>query len=405
MSTKWPRARLGDVLRHVERFEPRDEIEEYPFAGTYSFARGIFVGERKLGSTFALPKIQRIRAGDFVYCKIMAWEGAFGLVPKEADGCVMSGAFVVYELNRDRIEPKFLDYFFKVPAYWQIIGSQSSGTNVRRQSLHPTQFEKAEIPLPSLPEQKRIVARIEEVAAQIEVAKALRKQAVEEVETLIKSHVTRMIRQKVDSKSWKVATLPELAARSSYAIKRGPFGSHLRKEFFVQSGYKVYEQKHAIYGDFSAGSYYIDANKFNEMSAFEVKPGDLIISCSGTIGKVAIVPENAEPGIINQALLKVTLDTTKVDRQFFKLVFESDYISAGVTEISPGSAMKNIGSVKTLKGIPFPLPPITEQKRIMADIDVLQTALDKLKRLQAETAVELDALLPSILDKAFKGEL
>jgi len=79
----------GRGARRVERFEPREEFTEYPFAGTYSFARGIFVGERKLGSSFALPKIQRIRAGDFIYCKIMAWEGAFGIAPKETDSEVV----------------------------------------------------------------------------------------------------------------------------------------------------------------------------------------------------------------------------------------------------------------------------------------------------------------------------
>jgi len=100
MSETWEKVRLSDVLHRADRFEPRDDLREYPFAGTYSFAKGIFVGERKLGSTFSLPKVQRIHAGDFVYCKIMAWEGAFGVVPKEADGCVMSGAFVVYEPNR-----------------------------------------------------------------------------------------------------------------------------------------------------------------------------------------------------------------------------------------------------------------------------------------------------------------
>src|SRR5947209_3135167 len=115
MNNSWPTAKLGEVLKRVERFESREELTEYPFAGTYSFARGIFVSVRKFGSTFALPKIQRIREGDFVYCKIMAWEGAFGLVPKEADNCVLSGAFVVYELDDKRIDPKFIDYFFKVP--------------------------------------------------------------------------------------------------------------------------------------------------------------------------------------------------------------------------------------------------------------------------------------------------
>jgi hypothetical protein len=188
--SKWPTTRLGEVLQRVKRFEPRDELTEYPFAGTYSFARGIFVGERKLGSTFALPKIQRIRAGDFIYCKIMAWEGAYGIAPKEADNCVMSGAFVVYELNRDKIDEKFLEYFFKVPDHWQSIGSQSTGTNVRRQSLHPSQFERAEIPLPGLAEQRRVVARIEELAAPIHEARTLLHQAAQEAEALLRSIIT-----------------------------------------------------------------------------------------------------------------------------------------------------------------------------------------------------------------------
>jgi type I restriction enzyme S subunit len=166
----------------------------------------------------------------------------------------------------------------------------------------------------------------------------------------------------------------------------------------------VYEQKHAIYGDFSIGSYYIDERKFHEMHSFEIKPGDLIISCSGTIGKVAIVPDSAEPGIINQALLKITLDPSKIDRRFFELVFESDFIKEEIIAMSPGSAMKNIGSVKILKKIRFPLPPLHEQQLIVAGLDALQAGVDKLKNLQAETAAELDALLPSVLDKAFKGE-
>ena len=66
MSKPWPTVKLGEVLRRVERFEPRDELTEYAFAGTYSFARGIFVGARKFGSTFGLPRIQRIRSGDFI---------------------------------------------------------------------------------------------------------------------------------------------------------------------------------------------------------------------------------------------------------------------------------------------------------------------------------------------------
>ena len=148
MNKHWQTVALGEVLNRTENFEKREEFTEYHFAGTYSFARGIFASIIKSGSEFKLDKIQRVNAGNFVYCKIMAWEGAFGLVPYELDNYVMSGAFVAYEIDTSRLEPKFLSYFFKKPSTWQSIGSQSSGTNVRRQSLHPHQFEKAKIKPP-----------------------------------------------------------------------------------------------------------------------------------------------------------------------------------------------------------------------------------------------------------------
>ena len=78
-----------------------------------------FWGSRKNGSSFHLPKLQRIHRNDFVYCKIMAWEGAFGIAPEEVDGSVMSGAFVAYEIDRDKLEPKFIDYYFKIRSVWE----------------------------------------------------------------------------------------------------------------------------------------------------------------------------------------------------------------------------------------------------------------------------------------------
>src|SRR6266516_1260104 len=185
MNQKYALTKLSNLLERVERFEEVDPLEEYHFAGTYSFARGIFAGERKPGSGFKLHKVQRIHEGDFVYCKIMAWEGAFGLVPKEADNCVMSGAFVAYEIDRTKVDPNYLAYYFKVPLIWKSVGSQSTGTNVRRRSLHPLQFESTSIPLPPLSEQRRIITRIEELAARIEEARGLRREALAEVERIL----------------------------------------------------------------------------------------------------------------------------------------------------------------------------------------------------------------------------
>ncbi|MEW5938926.1 MAG: restriction endonuclease subunit S, partial [Chloroflexota bacterium] len=199
MTNGWQEVPLGKVLKRADRFEKKDELQTYRFAGTYSFARGIFAGETKEGSTFRLDKIQRVKKGDFIYCKIMAWEGAFGIALEKVDDCVMSGAFVAYEVDQTQIDPKFLDYYFKQEPVWKTIGSQSTGTNVRRRSLHPNQFEKATIPLPPLTEQRRIVEDIESVAARVNEAQRLREEADLESELLFASYLKATRHQLLES--------------------------------------------------------------------------------------------------------------------------------------------------------------------------------------------------------------
>ena len=146
---------------------------------------------------------------------------------------------------------------------------------------------------------------------------------------------------------WITALLPDVVKNEKSAIKRGPFGSHLKKEFFVKSGYKVYEQQHAINNDFTLGRYYINEEKFQELKNFEVKEDDIIISCSGTIGKIAVAPKNIEKGIINQALLKISLNEDIMPREFFKYLFKF-WMNKSEIE-SHGSGMGNLSSVKSLK--------------------------------------------------------
>lgn len=390
----WPKVRLGEVLRRVERFEPRDELTEYPFAGTYSFARGIFVGERKLGSSFALPKIQRIRAGDFIYCKIMAWEGAFGIAPKETDNCVMSGAFVVYELNRAKIDEKFLDYFFKVPHHWQSIGSQSSGTNVRRQSLHPTQFEKAEIPLPPLAEQRRVVARIEELAAQIHEARTLRHQAAEEAEAILRSRLNKFI---------EAAGTDKMPTRT--------VGSFTR---FDRYGPRFYDQSYSETGTPIVRATDIDDHgriDFSTMPKLEVAPdevkklkaevGDLLVVRSGSIGLSAVF-KNPDIKCIPAAYLIQFRFDDSADPHFVRYCLQAPSIQQEL--VGRGTTVQNLNA-KKIKSTPIPFPPLAEQRRIVGELDALQAEVDALKRLQAETAAELAALLPALLDRAFKGEM
>ena len=123
--------------------------ENYQFAGVYCFGRGVFKGNLKSGLDFAYPRLTRLRAGEFVYPKLMAWEGAFGVVPKECDGCVVSTEFPVFEVNSDRVFPEVLDTYFCTPSVWPEVAGESTGTNVRRRRLNPQDFLNFKMPLPS----------------------------------------------------------------------------------------------------------------------------------------------------------------------------------------------------------------------------------------------------------------
>ncbi|MFQ5419578.1 MAG: N-6 DNA methylase [Anaerolineae bacterium] len=158
-------------------------------------------------------------------------------------------------------------------------------------------------------------------------------------------------------------------------FKRGPFGGSLKKEIFVESGYAVYEQSHAINDDFSSVRYFITEEKFDEMQRFALNSGDLIMSCSGTMGRIAIVPENIAPGIINQALLKFT-PSQRINAKYLKYIIESDSFQLALSSQTYGAAIKNVASVKVLKKIQIPLPPLAVQEEIVAEIEGYQKIID-----------------------------
>jgi len=159
----------------------------YGFAGVYSFGRGVFRGNTKLGSEFAYPRLSTVRAGNFIYPKLMAWEGAFGLVPQHCDGLVVSPEFPVFEVNRAKVLPEMLDIHFRDPAVWPTLAGASTGTNARRRRLNPSDFLRYALPLPSMRVQEqlretdlRLKKLLAAQAVQREQLEQLRKQALEQ---------------------------------------------------------------------------------------------------------------------------------------------------------------------------------------------------------------------------------
>ena len=206
--------------------------------------------------------------------------------------------------------------------------------------------------------------------------------------------------------SWGIIRLNDIGI-----YKKGPFGSSLTKSMFVpksDSSIKVYEQKNAIQKDSTLGNYYITKKYYEEkMSGFTVNPGDIIVSCAGTIGETYVMPDNIELGIINQALMKMEI-FAPINIDYFLLYF--DYVlKQSAKDSSKGSAIKNIPPFDIFKKLLLPLPPLSEQQRIVDKLKELEPyindynkAYEKIEKLNTDFP---DLLKKSILQEAVQGKL
>lgn len=200
---------------------------------------------------------------------------------------------------------------------------------------------------------------------------------------------------------WKMETLGEILSSDKYSIKRGPFGSTLKKSFFVEKGIRIFEQYNPINNDPHWKRYFISHEKFQELEAFKATEGDLLISCSGTLGKIVELPKDTEMGIINQALLKIRLNNIKILNSYFIYYFNSPIMQEKILESTLGSAIKNIASVKILKQIEIPLPPLKKQERIVGILDESFAKIDESIKILEQNLLNLDELMQSALQKAF----
>lgn len=281
-----------------------------------------------------------------------------GFTGRGIKGIFANNLFAI-RLTTERISDDFLYHCFKSDKFKSFI--KANVLQAAMPALSHSMIGNFQIPLPPLDVQEAIVAEINGYQKIIDGAW----QVVDNYKPTIK----------IDPK-WPMVELGEVCQ-----FKRGPFGGSLKKDIFVKDGYKVYEQKHAIKNNFEIGGYYITEDKYNEMIDFALKPNDLIISCSGTMGRIAIVPEKIKVGIINQALLKLTPKSDKVNPIFIKYILESNFIQKKYFRNTAGAAIQNVASVKVLKSIEVPHPPLSVQQEIVSQIEAEQEIVNANKKL------------------------
>ena len=301
------------------------------------------------------------------------------------------------KIDKSKAYPRFVFHYLKCPQGQRDVMRDFRGATVGGISRRFVEFVKFE--LPQLPDQLHIA----NILTKAENLIAQRKESIRLLDEFLKSTFLEMFGDPVrNEKRWENRTIEQLVKKEKYSLKRGPFGGALKKEIFVPSGYLVYEQFHALNNDFSFARYYINENKFQELKGFAVKPGDIIISCSGVyLGKLAIVPKGAKKGIINQALLKITLDDNIINSQFFVFLFSHESFKNKFYGNFIGSGIPNFPSMADFKKFQFIYPPLELQTKFGHIVEKTES----LKTQHKNSLAELENLYGSLSQKAFKGEL
>jgi type I restriction enzyme S subunit len=392
MTKPWPTVRLGEVLRHRKEFITIDDLTNYKRPRVQLHVQGIVLRDEVPGALIKTKTQQVCRTGEFLVAEIDAKVGGFGIVPESLNGSIVSSHYFLFVVDESKLNLRFLDFFIRTPTFREQVAAQGS-TNYA--AIRPAHVLGYEIPLPPLAEQRRVVARIEALAAQIHAARTLRHQAAEEAEVLVSSAVSNMCFEGAE-----MSRFGEYLLEAKNGIYKPPI-------FWGQGlpCLRMYNIEGPALN--KTNLQFLDVTE-DELQLYGCVEGDLVfnrVNSAELVGKTGIVPPGFPQATYESKNMRLRVDRLRTVPQFAAHVLNSKpvrnyYLS--VLKQQCGMATLNQGHVRNIL---FPKLPLAEQRRIVAELDALQAEVDALKRLQAETTAELDALLHSILDKAFKGEL
>ena len=266
------------------------------------------------------------------------------------------------------------------------------------------QYSKIRVSVPPLSEQERIVARIEELFSQLDAG----------VETLKKTKAQLAVyRQAVLSEAFnsaevdcKMLPIAEILAKTRKGMSTGPFGTMIKKSDHKATGVPMLGIENIGRGQFVDGNkIHVTAEKAEELKAFSLKAGDIIISRSGTVGEICAVPERAEGSLLSTNLMRVSLDNTMIRSDYFIALFQSKGIVLDqIKELCKGSTRDFLNQT-ILKQIVFPVPSMEKQEEIVSIIEARMSVCDSIEQTVDTALQQAEAMRQSILKDAFEGRL
>ena len=372
--------------------------EDANLVGMRLYGAGPFHRELKPAMKILKKSHFVIKEGDIIYNKLFAWKGTFGIVPQELDGMFVSDKFPTYELDRTRVSERYLAWFFRHPDVWEQARMMSTGSAaLSKLTLNPPRFLDLVIPLPDLVEQERIAEHIEALAAKVERARQLRSHSTTESASLFSAVCENMlVRAGASAPVRKLSSLVDPSRGISYGI--------------VQTGTECEGGIPTLRaGDLrwfhvnTSGVKLVDPEIEKGYLRTRLKGRELLLRIRGGVGELAVCPELMAGGNVSREIAVIPL-TNEVLPRFAMFLLSARSSQAKMRGNVRGTSYVGI-NLKDVRELEIPVPTVSKQQEMLSDLETIKGKLDALANLQSETETELDAVLPAILDKAFKGEL
>jgi type I restriction enzyme S subunit len=385
MKTPWPEFKLEKVLTEVSRPENIDPKLEYRLLGMRWYAGGLFEKERKKGQDIRAAKIYRVEKGDLIYNRLFAWKGSFGIAGATDAGAYVSNEFPCFTIDEEQVLPEYLKWCMARLSFWLDVETLSTGSSRQsRLRLKQERFLGISIHIPSLPEQKYIVDKIEQVAIRVRESISLSEKVEEEQKVLLL--------RKVEEMSEGVPHLP--MAEVAPVIRR-----HVTPqpdEWYPELGIR----------SFGKGTFHKDAVKGSELGTkriYRIEPGDLLFSnVFSWEGAIAVVQPEDKGRFGSHRFITCVPDPDCATAEFLCFWFLTDEGLADIRAASPGAAGRNktLG-IEKLEAIEVPNPPVEKQRQFSE----LANKFKRVRNVRRQIALDLEYMMPALLNQAFRGEL
>ena len=383
MTVRWPIVPLGTCIKHVRRPTTVADTKVYRRVTVRLRGQGMNLRDEVPGSAIKTKKQYIISENDLLVAEIDAKAGAYGIVPGDLSGSIVSGHYFTYQVDGSVISPKFLDYWLKTPAaHTQVLEFIRGSLNYA--AIRPNHFPQIRIPMPSLDVQAHIVGKIDEISSRSAEASRLRESIASERDEMLRAFARELAK---DSPRRPMQEVAPIVRRPIELDKTAEY-----PELGIRSFGKGTFHKPAVAGA-TLGS----------KRLYRIEPGDLLFSnVFSWEGAIAVVRDADAGRFGSHRFITCVPNPTLATAEFLRCWLLTAEGMAYILEASPGAAGRNrtLG-LKKLMAIRVPVPPLAAQKKLSE----LSGKVAAARQVQDTVADEMRNLMPALLDRAFKGAL